>query len=294
MEAVTQGSELKAEEFLSTPDLITVGMQGDEVRRRMHGTRTTFVRVFEVHVDAPLASLPPGVTAGEFRIVGTPHTIESALDAARAIVSLADRTPVSAFSLADLRALASERTQFATLCEQLHGAGVTSVADAPLDMFVDDDSLEAVLVARRAGLLVERLTVHAQPADESSDKRERLALVERAKRVQDEAGGFKAFAPLPRAMSIAVPTTGYSDVRQIALARVVVTNIPSIQVDWPLYGPKLAQVALTVGADDVDGIAPSDPGVLGTRRSPIEEIKNNIRAAAQEPVERDGRFELMR
>ena len=274
MEAVTQGSELKAEEFLSTPDLITVGMQGDDVRRRMHGAQTTFVRVFEVHVDAPLASLPPGVAAGEFRIVGTPHTIESALDAARAIVSLAGRTPVSAFSLAALRALASERTQFAALCEQLHGAGVTSVADAPLDMFVDDDSLEAVLVARQAGLLVERLTVHAQPADESSDKRERLALVERAKRVQDEAG--------------------YSDVRQIALARVVVTNIPSIQVDWPLYGPKLAQVALAVGADDVDGIAASDPGVLGTRRSPIEEIKNNIRAAAQEPVERDGRFELMR
>ena len=294
MEAVTKGSELKAEEFLSTPDLITVGMQGDDVRQRMHGRRTTFVRVFEVHVDAPLASLPPGVTAGEFRIVGTPHTIESALDAARATSALAGRIPVSAFSLADLRALASERTQFATLCEQLHGAGVTSVADAPLDMFVDDDSLEAVLVARRAGLLVERLTVHALPADESSDKRERLALVERAKRVQDEAGGFKAFAPLPRAMSIAVPTTGYSDVRQIALARVVVTNIPSIQVDWPLYGPKLAQVALTVGADDVDGIAASDPGVLGTRRSPLEEIKNNIRAAAQEPVERDGRFELMR
>jgi len=294
MEAVTQGSELKAEEILSTPDLITVGMQGDDVRRRIHGARTTFVRVFEVHVDAPLASLPPGVTAGEFRIVGPPRTIESALDTARAVVALAGRTPVSAFSLADLRALASERPQFATLCEQLHDTGVASVADAPLDMFVDDESLEAVLVARRAGLLVERLTVHAQPTDESSDKRERLALVERAKRVQDEAGGFKAFAPLPRAMSIAVPTTGYSDVRQIALARVVVTNIPSIQVDWPLYGPKLAQVALTVGADDVDGIAASDPGVLGTRRSPLEEIKNNIRAAAQEPVERDGRFELMR
>ncbi len=74
---------------------------------------------------------------------------------------------------------------------------------------------------------------------------------------------------------------------------VVVTNIDSIQVDWPLYGPKLAQVALTVGADDVDGIAAVDPGVLGTRRSPIEEIKGNIRAAALEAVERDGRFRLL-
>ena len=51
----------------------------------------------------------------------------------------------------------------------------------------------------------------------------------------------------------AVPTTGYDDVKRIALARLVVDNIASIQVDWTLYGPKLAQVALTVGADDIDG-----------------------------------------
>ena len=94
-------------------------------------------------------------------------------------------------------------------------------------------------------------------------------------------------------MSVATPTTGYDDVKQVALARMVVNNIDSIQVDWPLYGPKLAQVALTVGADDVDGIAAVDPGVLGTRRSPIEEIKGNIRAAALEAVERDGRFRLL-
>jgi aminodeoxyfutalosine synthase len=74
---------------------------------------------------------------------------------------------------------------------------------------------------------------------------------------------------------------------------VVVDNIPSIQVDWPLYGPKLAQVALTVGADDVDGVAAHDPGALGTRRSPLEEIKNNIRAAALEPVERDASFSMI-
>jgi aminodeoxyfutalosine synthase len=72
-----------------------------------------------------------------------------------------------------------------------------------------------------------------------------------------------------------------------------VDNIDSIQVDWPLYGPKLAQVALTVGADDVDGVLAVDSGVLGTRRSPIEEIKGNIRAAALDGVERDGRFRLL-
>ena len=48
-----------------------------------------------------------------------------------------------------------------------------------------------------------------------------------------------------------------------------------------------------MGADDVDGVAAADPGTLGTRRSPIEEIKGNIRSAGLEPVERDARFEVL-
>ena len=70
-----------------------------------------------------------------------------------------------------------------------------------------------------------------------------------------------------------------------------VENIPSIQVDWTLYGPKLAQVALTVGADDVDAVSPADDAGTGPRRAPLEEIRRNIRAAGLEPIERDGRFD---
>jgi aminodeoxyfutalosine synthase len=82
-------------------------------------------------------------------------------------------------------------------------------------------------------------------------------------------------------------------VKHVALARIVVDNIPSIQVDWSLYGPKLAQVALTVGADDVDGVSPDDDLSQGPRRSPLEEVRRNIQAAGQEPVERNGRFDLV-
>jgi aminodeoxyfutalosine synthase len=114
-----------------------------------------------------------------------------------------------------------------------------------------------------------------------------------ARALQSVAGGFKAFAPLPRKMSVSAPSTGYDDVKHVALARMLVDNIESIQVDWALYGPKLAQVALTVGADDVDNVAAMDAGTLGTRRSPIEEIRGNIRAASLDPVERNGRFELL-
>ncbi len=67
-----------------------------------------------------------------------------------------------------------------------------------------------------------------------------------------ETGAFKAFAPLPCCDPGDRPSTGYDDVRTIALARLMCRTIPSIQVDWLLYGPKLAQVAIAYGADDID------------------------------------------
>ena len=61
-------------------------------------------------------------------------------------------------------------------------------------------------------------------------------------------------------------------------------------MDWPLYGPKLAQVAIAYGADDIDGVAAVDTLQLGHRRSPREDIERQIRAAGAAPVERDGRY----
>ena len=77
----------------------------------------------------------------------------------------------------------------------------------------------------------------------------------------------------------------------MAVSRLVCRAIPSIQVDWRLYGPKLAQVALTMGADDLDAVRPDDDQSLGPRRAPLEEVRRNIRAAGYEPAERTGRFE---
>ena len=139
-----------------------------------------------------------------------------------------------------------------------------------------------------AGLRVSRVTTHAILPER------RLEASVRARDLQQAIGGLRAFAPLPSHVSVASPTTGYDDVKQIAAARLLVTNIPSIQVDWAQYGPKLAQVALTMGADDVDGVEALDPGLLGTRRSPLEEIRGNIRAAGLEAVEREGLFHLRR
>lgn len=285
-ERVQQGealTEADARAILDSHDLIAIGMMADDVRRRMRGARTTFLRVLEVHVDAPPGALPGNASPGDIRIVGRPGSLDAALAAARAVARMAGGVPVSGFSLADLKALAG--SDLAGACAALRDAGLEMIADVPID--ADGLTAADVETARRAGLAVTRMTI-TELADD-----QRIGMSVRARDLQDSAGGFAVFAPLPRKMSVVAPSTGYTDVKQVALARLVATNIDAIQVDWPLYGPKLAQVALTVGADDVDGIAAVETGVLGTRRSAIEEIRGNIRAAALEPVERNARWEAI-
>ena len=139
-----------------------------------------------------------------------------------------------------------------------------------------------VRAARQAGLAVRVIGVEHEPLD-------RAAWLLEVRALHDAVGGLEAVAPLPRVIDAAVPTTGYSDVRQVALARLALEDVPSVQVDWVRYGPKLAQVALTVGADDLDAVPAADDLTHGSRRATLEDLRRNITAAGLTPVERTGR-----
>jgi aminodeoxyfutalosine synthase len=82
--------------------------------------------------------------------------------------------------------------------------------------------------------------------------------------------------------------------KAVALARMLLPDVPHIQVDWSLHGPKLAQVSLTFGADDVDNVSAAGEAAEGRRRAPLEDVRRNIRAAGLEAVERDARFAVLR
>lgn len=298
-ERVARGEPLQladAGALLDSYDLIAIGMLGDEVRRHMHGTRATFVRVFEIHSDTVPSSLPSRITAGEFRIIGRPTTSDAAVTAVRAVRALAGAVPVTGFSMDVLLPLVATPSARQNLFSELKGAGLDAIAEVAVDEA--EEVGDAIAQAREAGLVVTRLTVRSlgvqddlNGADATADSRVRF--IARARELQRTIGGFRSFAPLPRTMPVTSPTTGYDDVKQLALARLLVPEIASIQVDWALYGPKLAQVGLTVGADDVDSVAAVDAGMLGPRRTALEEIRRNIHAAALEAVERDGLFRPM-
>ena len=287
---VAAGERLTAAQVdavIATPNLPALGTLADEARRRRHGETVTFVRVAEIGMDGhpPVPrEVPPA--AGELRIVGKPPSIDTARDFVRSVTGISGGTPVTGFSLHELEDVCTaERTPLEDALARLHDAGLDLVAEAQVDHL--RDPARAFSAAGRAGLSVARLTIsHVADA-------ERSALVRRVAGWQATAGVVRAFAPLPRAVDRLQPSTGYDDVKQVALARLLVDNIESIQVDWTLYGPKLAQVALIFGADDVDAVSPVDTPDRGLRRAPLAEIRRNIETVSFIPLERNGRFETV-
>jgi hypothetical protein len=274
----------QAEDLLADPDLVSVGMLGEQARIATTGDRVAYGRVLEIADGVSLDGLEQ---AGEIRIVAAPSSAEDALSRVSAAAAVAAGRPLTGFSLAALLNLAGgDHLALSDLARALRRAGLEAVAEVPLDLIGDtENAVEVVRAALHGGLAVRRATV-AQAS--ISD---RLELIERAVQVQRETSALRTFAPLPRQDPATLPATGYDDVRTIAAARLMARSIPFIQVDWPLYGPKLAQVAIAYGANDIDGVAVTDALKLGPRRSPKDDIERQIRAAACVPVERDGRYE---
>jgi aminodeoxyfutalosine synthase len=120
----------------------------------------------------------------------------------------------------------------------------------------------------------------------------------RLRGLQDETGGFQTFIPLafhpdnnPLGTDIVKPS-GLTDLKVMAIARLMLDNFPHIKAYWQMLSIKIAQVAQSWGADDLDGTvvhekiyhaAGSDsPQELG-----VAELRRLIEEAGRVPVERD-------
>jgi aminodeoxyfutalosine synthase len=87
---------------------------------------------------------------------------------------------------------------------------------------------------------------------------ERVDHLIRLREQQDATGGFLAFIPLafhPANTELAdLPgTTGFDDLKTLAIARLMLDNIPHIKAFWIMVGLKVAQLATCFGVDDIDG-----------------------------------------
>ena len=120
------------------------------------------------------------------------------------------------------------------------------------------------------------------------------------RRVQDETGGFITFIPLafqPANTGITAlqERTGYTDLKTIALSRLLLDNFAHVKAYWIMLGVKIAQTALCFGADDLDGTVMEErighmAGASSAEALTPEELETLIRAAGHEPVQRDTFF----
>lgn len=126
---------------------------------------------------------------------------------------------------------------------------------------------------------------------------ERVDHLLKLRALQDETRGFVCFIPLAfhpenTALAHLPKPTGFLDLKNIAASRLLLDNFPHIKAYWIMLTPRIAQVALRFGADDIDGTVIEekiyhDAGATtaqGLRRS---ELLRLIREAGREPVERD-------
>lgn len=132
---------------------------------------------------------------------------------------------------------------------------------------------------------------------------ERVAHLIALRELQDETGGFMAFIPLafhPRntALSELSTTTGFDDLKNIAISRLMLDNFPHIKAYWVMIGPKLAQIAMAFGADDMDGTIIEEKithmaGASTAQGMTKPEILRLIREAGYAPVERDAVYNVI-
>ena len=118
--------------------------------------------------------------------------------------------------------------------------------------------------------------------------------------LQDETHGFQTFIPLAfhpanTELGKLVPhreTTGFTDLKNVAISRLVLDNFPHIKAYWIMMTPRVAQVALRFGADDIDGTVVEekiyhDAGATTPQAMTRQQLIRLIRETGLEPFERD-------
>jgi aminodeoxyfutalosine synthase len=189
---------------------------------------------------------------------------------------------------------------------KLKDAGVQSLPGGGAEIFSErvrriicdhkidgNEWIETARIAHRVGLKSNCTMLYGH-IETAADRVDHLL---RLRALQDDTGGFQTFIPLAfhpenTPMRHLRATTGFEDIKNIAVARLMLDNIPHIKAYWIMMTPKIAQVAQRFGADDMDGTVVEekiyhDAGATTSQSLRREELLRLIRRAGREPVERD-------
>jgi aminodeoxyfutalosine synthase len=127
--------------------------------------------------------------------------------------------------------------------------------------------------------------------------------------LQDETHGFLTYIPLAyhpdhnelgeQLGRVGTATTGFDDLKNVAVGRLFLDNVPHVKTHWPMVTPFVSQLALHFGCDDVEGTVVyervyHEAGAHTPMMMSYGEVVRLIQAAGKEPVERDSLYHTMR
>ena len=246
----------------------------------------------------------------EFHIVGGLHpelNLEWYCGMFRGLKERFPTVHLKALTMVEVGYLARrEKISIRETLERLKQSGVDSMPGGGAEIFSErvrriicdhkidgDEWIETARTAHRLGLKsnATMLYGHIESEDDRVDHLIRL------RALQDDTGGFQTFIPLAfhpenTPMHHMPMTSGFQDVKAIAVARLMLDNFPHIKAYWIMMTPKIAQVAQRFGADDIDGTVVEekiyhDAGAQTSQSLRRGQLLRLIEHAGREPVERD-------
>jgi aminodeoxyfutalosine synthase len=229
------------------------------------------------------------------------------LELLRAVKQARPSIHIKAFTMVEIDQIQKvAKKPLETVLEELREAGLDSCPGGGAEIFSDrvhqegydkkisgDEWLAMARDVHLAGLRSNCTMLHGHV----ETLEERVDHLERLRRLQDKTGGFQAYIPLSfhpanNEWSHLPGPTALDELREIAIGRLMLDNIQHIKAYWILMDIPIAQLALSFGADDVDGTVVEekiyhDAGATTPQEVQREDLIDWIREAGRIPIERD-------
>ena len=273
----------------------------------------------EVYHEAAQAT---GAPTREFHIVGGLHPKLGLSYYADMIRGLRKRHPnvhIKALTAVEMAHIARiEKRPVREILQALKDAGLTSMPGGGAEVF--STAVRATIAERKLSG-EEYLQVHGEAhalgiptnctmlyghVETAGDRIDHLSML---RDQQDRSGGFLTYIPLAYHTEhnelgeelgrVGTATTGYEDLKNIAVGRLFLDNIPNIKTHWPMVTPFLSQIALAFGCNDVEGTVVferiyHDAGARTDLGMSYGALVALIRDANKVPVERDSLYQAVR
>lgn len=268
------------------------------------------------------AAQATGMPTREFHIVGGLHPklrLSYYTDMIRGLKERHPQVHIKALTAVEIAHLAriekiSEREVLVAMKE----AGLTSLPGGGAEVFssavratiaerklTGEEWLRVHRVAHELGIPTNCTMLYGH-VETAEDRIEHLSML---RALQDDTGGFLTYIPLAyhpdhnelgeEMGRVGTATTGYEDLKNIAVGRLFLDNIPHVKTHWPMVTPFLSQIALSFGCDDVEGTVVyeriyHEAGAHTDMHLPYMDLVQLIRGAGKVPVERDSLYRAVR